>query len=128
MGKRCSKCGVPLEGIMYRLIASKVFGVRPSVNDPQICNKCESKPEAVQGKEIGRITHYYGNLNVGIIELADMLRVGDRIRIKGHTSDLTQEVNSLQIEHANVSEGKRGDLVGIKVKQKVHPHDKVYKI
>lgn len=82
----------------------------------------------VKGKEMGKITHYYGHLNVGIIELSDALKVGDKIRIKGHTSDFTQDVQSLQIEHASVVEGKRGDVVGIKVSQKVHPHDRVYKV
>ena len=45
MGKRCSKCGVPLDGLMYKLIASKIFGVKPSDKDPDICNKCIDKPE-----------------------------------------------------------------------------------
>lgn len=128
MGKQCKICKVPLEGIIYKFITSKLFGIRPSAKDPDLCNKCEGKPQAIKGKEIGRITHYYGHLNVGIIELSDALKVGDKIRIKGHTSDFTQTVASMQIEHANVSEAKRGDLVGIKVAGKTHPHDSVYKI
>lgn len=79
-------------------------------------------------KEIGKITHYYGHLSVGIIELSDTLKLGESIHIKGHSSDFTQNVDSLQIEHANVSEAKSGDLVGIKVIQKVHPQDKVFKV
>jgi putative protease len=82
----------------------------------------------MEEKEVGRITHYYGNISVGIVELSDNLKVGDTIHIKGHTSDFNQTVDSMQIEHKNVSEAKAGDLVGIKVIQKVHPHDKVYKI
>jgi translation elongation factor EF-Tu-like GTPase len=82
----------------------------------------------MEEKEVGRITHYYGNISVGIVELSDTLKVGDTIHIKGHTSDFNQTVDSMQIEHKNVSEAKAGDLVGIKVIQKVHPHDKVYKI
>ena len=82
----------------------------------------------MQEKEIGKITHYYGNISVGIIELSDILKVGDSIHIKGYSSDFTQGIDSMQIEHANVSEGKSGDLVGIKVIQKVHPGDKVYKV
>lgn len=78
--------------------------------------------------EIGKITHYFGHINVGIVELSDGLRVGDKIRIKGHTSDLVEDVSSMQIEHADVSEAKAGDGVGIKVTQKVHVNDKVYKI
>ena len=130
MAKKCKSCKVPLEGMMYKWIASKIFGIKPSANDPELCNKCEGVKQGgvVQGKEIGRIVHYYGHLNVGIIELSDTLKVGDKIRVKGHTSDFTQVVESMQIEHANVTEGKPGNLVGIKIKDKAHPNDKVYKI
>ncbi|MGE4357915.1 MAG: hypothetical protein AB7E08_05120 [Candidatus Omnitrophota bacterium] len=79
-------------------------------------------------KEIGTITHYYGNISVGIVQLSDVLKVGDTIHIKGHSTDFTQVVSSLQIEHQNVSEAKAGTVVGMKVEQKVHPHDKVFKV
>jgi putative protease len=82
----------------------------------------------MQEKEIGKITHYYGHLSVGIIELADALKVGDTIHIQGHSEDFTQAVDSMQIEHKSVSEAKAGDSIGIKVLNKVHPHDKVYKV
>ncbi|MCM8762943.1 MAG: translation elongation factor-like protein [Candidatus Omnitrophica bacterium] len=82
----------------------------------------------MQEKEVGIITHYYGHIGVGIIQLSDTLKLGETIHIKGHTSDFAQSVDSLQIEHANVGEAKAGDLVGIKVLQKVHPHDKVFKV
>lgn len=79
-------------------------------------------------KEIGKITHYFAHVNAGIIELSDTLKVGDRIHIKGHTSDFIQTVSSMQIEHAGITEAKAGDQVGIKLDQKVHQHDKVYKV
>jgi len=43
--KKCKKCGVPLEGFLYKVIASKIFGVKPSEKDAGICNKCIDKPE-----------------------------------------------------------------------------------
>lgn len=79
-------------------------------------------------KEIGKITHYYGHLGVGIIELSDTLKVGESIHIKGHSSDFNQDVESMQIEHSSVPEAKAGDSIGIKVMQKVHPGDKVFKV
>ena len=82
----------------------------------------------MEEKSVGKVTHYYGHLSVGIIELSDALKVGDKIHIKGHTADLTQQVSTMQIEHADVQEGKAGDVVGIKVEQKVHEHDSVYKV
>lgn len=79
-------------------------------------------------KLIGKITHYYGHLGVGIIELSDDLKVGETIHIKGHASDFTQQISSMQVEHNSVQEAKTGDGVGIKVDQKVHEHDLVYKV
>lgn len=78
--------------------------------------------------EIGKVTHYYGHISVAIIELSDSLKAGDNIHIKGHSSDFNMEIASMQIEHKDISEAKANDAVGIKVAQKVHPHDKVYKI
>jgi hypothetical protein len=82
----------------------------------------------MQEKLIGKITHYYGHLGVGIIELSDTLIVGDTIHIKGHASDFTQQISTMQIEHAAAQEAKAKDLVGVKVEQKVHEHDAVYKV
>ncbi len=79
-------------------------------------------------KEIGKIIHYFGKINVGIIKLSGKLKVGDNIHIKGHSDDFTQVVDSIQIEHENVTEAKKGDDVGIKVKGKVHTHDVVYRV
>ena len=78
--------------------------------------------------EIGKVTHYYGHISVAIVQLQDALKVGDSIHLKGHTSDFTQVISSMQIEHKDVSEGKAGDAMGIKVDQKVHPNDKVFKV
>ena len=78
--------------------------------------------------ELGKVTHYYGHISVAIVELSDVLKVGDNIHIKGHSSDFTQEITSMQIEHKDVAEAKAGDSIGIKVSQKTHPHDKVFKV
>ena len=82
----------------------------------------------MEEKLIGKIVHFYGNISVGIIELSDALKVGETVHIKGHTSDFTQQVSSMQIEHAKVDQAKAGDSVGIKVDQKAHVHDSVYKV
>lgn len=82
----------------------------------------------MSGEQIGEITHYYDHINVAALTLTEPLRVGDTIHILGHSTDFKQQVTSLQIEHEAVNEAKPGDDVGIKVTQKVHPHDKVYKL
>ena len=78
--------------------------------------------------QVGVISHYYGKLSVGIIELTEALKVGDTVRIKGMHDDFTQLVDSMQIEHAKIQEAKSGDAVGIIVQKKVHPNDKVYRV
>lgn len=82
----------------------------------------------MEEKQIGKVVHYFGKIDVGIIELSDALKVGDKIRVKGHDYEFVQDISSLQIEHATVTEAKAGDSVGIKVSQKVHEHDKVYRV
>lgn len=79
-------------------------------------------------KQVGRVTHYFGKVGVAAIELEDELKVGDTIRIKGHTSDWTQKVDSMQIEHQQVQEAKAGDVIGVKVKEHAREHDVVYKV
>jgi len=88
----------------------------------------EEVPFPEEGKLIGKITHYFGNIGVGVIELSDILKVGDTIRIVGGETDFNQGVESMEIEHQKVNEGKAGDSVGLKVSQKVREGYKVYKV
>jgi len=85
-------------------------------------------PEEIEGKLIGKISHYFGNIGVAVIELADKLKEGDTIRIVGGETDFTQTAESMQVEHKNVKEGKKGDSIGLKVAEKVREGYKVYKI
>jgi translation elongation factor EF-1alpha len=73
--------------------------------------------------EIGRVASYYSSIMVAAIELKAPLAVGDKIYIKGHTTDFEQKVDSMQIEHKSVKKAKKGDSVGIKVR----PNDLVYR-
>jgi translation initiation factor IF-2 len=80
-------------------------------------------------EEIGKISDYFRKIGVAAIEITQgTLSVGDTIRIKGHTTDFTQVVESMQIEHQNVQTAKAGDSIGIKVKDHVRDHDQVYKV
>ena len=79
-------------------------------------------------EEIGRVTHYFNKIDVAAIELTGNLSVGDTIHVKGHTSDWTQEVDSMQIEHEMVEKAGPGDSIGIKVPGHAHVHDVVYKV
>lgn len=79
-------------------------------------------------EEIGRVSHYFNKINVAAVELNSELAVGDTIHVKGHTSDFTQLVDSMQIEHESVEKAGSGDSVGIKVPEKAHENDTVYKV
>ncbi len=85
--------------------------------------------EEVKEVKIGEIAHYFGKISVAAIKLTDGdLKVGDTIHIKGHTSDFTQKVESIQIEHKVVPEAKKGADIGIKVSEHVREKDVVYKV
>ena len=86
------------------------------------------EPLPEEGKLVGKITHYFGNIGVAVIELSDTLKVGDTIRIIGGETDFTQTVESMEIEHKKVEEAKAGDSIGLKVDQKIREGYKVYKI
>lgn len=78
---------------------------------------------------IGKITHYFAKVSVGIVQLTDgELAVGDTIHIVGHSTDHTQPVPSMQIEHQDVPKIVKGQEAGIKVGVRVHEHDAVYKV
>jgi len=77
---------------------------------------------------IGKITHYFDKIEVGIIEISKGgLAVGDEIHIKGTTTDFEQPIESMQIEHEQVEKAKKGDAIGLKVKDKVREGDEVFK-
>lgn len=75
---------------------------------------------------IGRVQHYFSHLNVASLELYDDLKIGDKIHILGHTTDLYETIDSMEIEHMRVTEGHPGDSVAIKVPEKVREHDEVF--
>ena len=80
-------------------------------------------------EEIGKITHYFSKVNVGILDLSKgTLKVGDTIHIKGHTTDFFQKVESMQVEHAPVDSVKPGEPVGMKVENPVRENDIVFKV
>jgi translation elongation factor EF-1alpha len=79
-------------------------------------------------EEVGRITHYFPRINVGVVELTKgSLKVGDTIHVKGHTTDFYQKVGSMQMEHAPVQSAKTGESFGLEVESQVRQHDLVFR-
>ena len=78
-------------------------------------------------KKVGVVEHYFDRIHVAAINITEgTLKVGDTIHFKGNTSDFQQKVDSMQIEHNEVTEAKPGESVGMKVTDRVRPHDVVY--
>ena len=80
-----------------------------------------------QLQEVGRILHFFGHINVAVVDVTGNISVGDKIAIKGPTTDIEQTVDSMEIEHAKVKQATAGQSVGIKVKGHVRVNDTVYK-
>jgi len=79
--------------------------------------------------KVGVITHYFGRLGVAVIKATEApIAVGDKIHIKGHTTDHTQVIESLQIEHQSVPRIEVGQDAGMKVGAHVHEHDEAFKV
>ena len=96
--------------------------VRPPPSRP-------AKPASSE-QRIGVITHYFSHLSVAVMQLEPgaTLRVGDLIHIRGHTTDFTQKVESLEVDHAPVAEVGPKDDFGLKVIEHVRDHDVVFKV
>lgn len=79
-----------------------------------------------KAKPIGVVTHYYGNIEVGIVKFSKPVKVGVEVRFKGATTDFQQKIAAMQYEHREIPEAKKGQEVGIKVENKVRQGDEVY--
>jgi putative protease len=77
-------------------------------------------------KELGKVTHYYPKIGVAVVELKAPLKIGDKILVRGGTTNFEQTVESMQIEHKNVQFAEAGKSVGLKVIQRVREGDIIY--
>lgn len=83
----------------------------------------------MQEKPIGKIVHYFDKIKVAVIEFSKAVKEGDEIRIEGgESTDFTQVIESMQTDHKEVKKAKKGDEVGLKVKEKVREGYLVYKV
>ena len=76
---------------------------------------------------IGEITHYFSRVGVAVLSINEPLHQGAWIRVRGHTTDLRQEVTSMEVDHQKIDEAKPGDQVAIKVSDRVRVGDSVYR-
>ena len=82
---------------------------------------------AANEEALGAVTHYYSHLSVAVVQMnKGTLRTGDTIHIKGHTTDFTQTVESMEFEHQHIEQASAGQSVGLKVRDHAREHDIVY--
>ena len=102
-------------------------GVKKTARKP--VKKAVKRPvkKAAAEKKIGTITHYFPKVRAAVIKLKAPLAVGETIRIKGHTTDFSQTISSMQIDHVVITKAKKGDEIGLLVESRVRRHDAVSK-
>ena len=98
----------------------------PSKKRPVLKKRAPAAPKL--GLVIGKVTHYFPKVQAAVVKLKNPLFVGDTIRVKGHTTDFTQGVGSIQIDHAVVESAKKKAEIGLRVDSRVRSGDVVYKI
>ena len=77
-------------------------------------------------EKVGVVKDYFAKISVAGIDITGRLKAGDTIHIKGHTTDFTTTIQSMQVEHQSVQEARKGDAIGIKVPGHTREHDKVF--
>jgi putative protease len=78
-------------------------------------------------REVGKVAHFFSRINVAVIDVTDTVSVGDRIFIKGPTTDIEQTIDSMEIEHEKVKQATAGQSIGMKVDGRVRENDTIYK-
>lgn len=76
---------------------------------------------------IGKVTHYFPKVRAAVVKLKAPLALGDTIKIKGHTTDFTQSITSMQIDRVPINQAKKRQEIGLLVNSRVRQHDVVYK-
>lgn len=111
----------PRKKIIKRTPPKKIIKRKPA-------KKALKKKPAAKTKEniIGKITHYFPKVRAAVIKLKAPLKVGDTIKIKGHTTDFKQKVTSMQIDRIPIDQAKKGAEIGILVESRSRQHDTVY--
>lgn len=79
-------------------------------------------------EKVGEVTHYFTKIGVAVIDITAPIKIGDRIAVKGMTTNFEQTVDSMQIEGKNIEEAKKGDDIGMKVADRVRKGDVVYRL
>lgn len=100
----------------------------------KISKKTKSRPKSSKPKKvtvpkkekvtvIGIVTHYFPKVNAAVVKLKRPLSLGDQVVVKGKTTQFEQKIESMQIDHVALTQAKKGDEIGLQVKERVREHD-----
>lgn len=112
-----------------KIIKKKALKRKP-VKRASVKKGAKKKAPVIKKKRenvLGVITHYFPHVQAAVIKLKGALNVGESIKVKGHTTDFTQAVTSMQIDRVAITSAKKGDEIGLLVNSRVRQHDLVYK-
>ncbi len=79
-------------------------------------------------KELGKITHFFDKISVAVVDLSGNLSLGEKIHVKGHTTDFVQDIDSMQLDKTAVNKASAGQVIGLKLNKLVREGDRVYKV
>lgn len=120
--KKSLKKSVKRKPVKRKVCKKRVIKKRPAPKKA-VARKAKGKENIV-----GTVTHYFPHVRAGVIKLKKPLAVGDTIKVKGHTTDFTQRVDSMQIDRVPIVNAKKGQEIGILVASRVRQHDVVCKV
>ncbi len=109
-----------------RVVRKVVKKAKKRVVKKSMPKKAKAAAKAPTGKKIGAVTHFYGNISVGIVKFSKPVALGAVIRFMGATTDFSQTVDSMQFDHKEITLAPAGQEVGLKVKKKVREGDEIY--
>lgn len=102
--------------------------IKKKIIKKKLAKKKVTKTKKPKENIIGKVTHYFPHVRAAVIKLKAPLSVGDNIKIKGHTTDFTENITSMQIDRVSINTAKKGDEIGLLVKSRVRQHDVVIKL
>lgn len=111
-----------------RVVKKKIIK-RKATKRKVIKRRAKKQPavKKIKQKIIGTVTHYFPKVRAAVVKLKTPLSIGDMVKIKGHTTDFTQTVTSMEINHVPINPAKKGDEIGLLVDSRVRQNDIVYK-
>ncbi len=128
--KKAGKAGKVSASKKVPLVIKPILPPVPVFSKPLPSKSAPAKPgkaAAPKGTLLGEIEDFYSHLGVITLTLKAELAVGDTIRVKGHTTDLVQRVDSMQMDHVAIQKAKKSDAIGVKVSQKCRKGDQVFR-